>query len=403
MAAIEPVHTRDKETVDEVAGVPWIEPAPGEISFFEMASVLGRRKRTIFRVAVIAALAATAVAFLIPAKYAAEAVIMTPQQSQPSMSALAQLGGSGTAIGLSSLSLLSGFGLRNASDLYIGILQSRTIADALIDRFHLKQAYGDKGFYWARKHLARNTTIKAGKDTLIHIKVEDRDPERSARLANAYVEELALQNSTVAFTEASQRREFFEGQLVKEKEALADAEVALKNTEQSTGLVVPSGQAEALIRSASQLHAEILSRQAQLEGLKTYVTESNPRFQTVQRELGALRAELAKLQQGEHVTGTPDVPVGNLPQAGLEYIRKYRDVKYHETLFEALAKQYEAAKLDEAKAGAAVQIIDKAVTPERRSWPPRTLIILGGAVFAVLICCSSILIVHDPERRQQRV
>ena len=398
MAAIEPVHTRDKETADEVVGVPWIEPPAGEISFFEMASVLARRKRTIFRAAAIAALAATAVAFLIPAKYAAEAVIMTPQQSQPSMSALAQLGGSSTAIGLSSLSLLSGFGLRNPSDLYIGILDSRTIADALIDRFHLKQAYGDKGFYWARKHLARNTTIKAGKDTLIHIKVEDKDPERSARLANAYVEELALQNSTVAFTEASQRREFFEGQLVKEKEALADAEVALKNTEQSTGLVVPSGQAEALIRSASQLHAEILSRQAQLEGLKTYVTETNPRFQTVQRELGALQAELAKLQQGEHVTGTPEVPVGNLPQAGLEYIRKYRDVKYHETLFEALAKQYEAAKLDEAKAGAPVQIIDKAVTPERKSWPPRTLIILATTLFAVLICCFSILIVHDPRK-----
>jgi tyrosine-protein kinase Etk/Wzc len=400
MASIEPVHTRDKETADEVAGVRWIDPAASEISFFELASALSRRKRMILRVAVIAALAATVVAFLIPVKYSAEAVIMTPQQSQPSMSALAQLSGSSAALGLSSLSLLSGFGLRNASDLYIGILESRTIADALIDRFHLKQVYGDRDFYWARKHLARNTTIKAGKDTLIHIKVEDRDPERSARLANAYVDELALQNSAVALTEASQRREFFEGQLVKQKEALADAEIALKNTEQSTGLVVPSGQAEALIRSASQLHAEILSRQAQLEGLKTYVTESNPRFQTVKRELGALEAELAKLQQGQHVAGAADVPVGDLPRAGLEYIRKYRDVKYHEALFEALAKQYEAAKLDEAKAGSPVQIVDKAVTPERKSWPPRVLIVLASTVLAVLICCFSILISDAKNERR---
>ena len=390
--------TRDTGPVGEVVGVPWIEPASGEMSFLEMASVLGRRRRTIFRVAVIAALISTSVAFLMPVKYTAEAVIMTPQQSQPSMSALAQLSGSSSTLGLSSLSLLSGFGLRNTSDLYIGILESRTIAETLIDRFHLKQVYGDKDFYSSRKHLARNTTIKAGKDTLIHIKVEDRDPERSARIANAYVEELALQNSTVAFTDASQRREFFEGQLERQKEALADAEVALKNTEQSTGLVVPGGQAEALIRSASQLHAEILSRQAQLEGLKTYVTENNPRFQTVKRELAALQAELAKLQQGEHVAGAPDVPVGNLPQAGLEYLRKYRDVKYHETLFEALAKQYEAAKLDEAKAGAPIQIVDKAIAPERKSWPPRTLMVLVSTALAVLICCFSILIAHGPNK-----
>ena len=310
------MHTKENIAADEGLLSTWADTEKAEISFIDLASVLSGRKRAIFRVAVISALVSAAVAFLIPVKYTAEAVIMTPQQSQPSMSSLAQLSGGNAAIGLSSLSLLTGFGLRNAADLYVGILQSRTIADKLIGKFQLKQVYGDKWLYQARKHLARNTTIRAGKDTLIRIRVEDRNPQRAAQLANAYVEELSIQNSTVALNEASQRRIFFEDQLAKQKELLADAEIALKKTQQSTGLVMPTGQAEALVRAASQLQAEILSRQAQLEGLKTYVTEANPRFQMVKSELGALEAQFARLQNGQHVAGTPEVPVGDLPQVG---------------------------------------------------------------------------------------
>lgn len=377
------MHTKETDPLETVAGPSWTEPRRGEISLFELASVLSRHKRAIGKITLIAALASTALAFLLPVKYTGEAVIVTPQQSQPSMSTLAQLSGGGSAA-LSGLSLLSGFGLRNASDLYVGILRSRTIADSLIDRFHLKQVYDDKNYYWARKHLARNTTIRSGKDTLIHIQVDDRSPDRAAKLANAYVEELAQHDANTALTEAKTRRIFFEKQLVIQKEQLADAEIALKNTQQSTGLVIPTGQAEAMIRSASQLQAEILSRQAQLEGLKTYVTEDNPQFQIVKREIGTLQAELAKLRQGNHVAGQPEVPVEQLPEAALKYLRKYRDVKYHEALFEALARQYEAARLDEANAGSPLQIIDKAVTPEKKSWPPRIWIITAGIIFAGL-------------------
>jgi uncharacterized protein involved in exopolysaccharide biosynthesis len=119
----------------------------------------------------------------------------------------------------------------------------------------------------------------------------------------------------------------------------------------------------------------------------------------VNRELAALRSELAKLETGEHVAGTPEVPVGNLPQAGLQYLRKYRDVKYHEGLYEALSKQYEAARLDEAKAAPLVQVIDNAVVPERKSWPPRTLIILISTVLAALISSLWILVGSKPVRQ----
>jgi uncharacterized protein involved in exopolysaccharide biosynthesis len=368
-------------------------PVELEVSLPGILSTLRQEKRRMVWPVLCAALVATVIAFIIPVKYTAEAVILTPQQAQSSLSIMAQMAGIPNFAGLS---LLSGLGTHNSSELYVGILESRTIADALVRRFKLKQVYKLKEFQLARKLLARNTTIKAGKDTLIHIKVQDRDPNRAAQLANAYVEELSLRNANVALTEASQRRMFFEKQLAKEKDLLADAEVKLRDTEQVTGLVVPSGQAEALIRSVSQLRAEILSKQAQLAGLQTFVADENPRFQAIKREVATLQSQLAAIEQGEHAPGSPEVPVGKIPQAGLEYIRKYRDVKYHEALFEGLSKQYEAARLDEARAGGLVQVIDEAVIPERKSWPPRTLIVIMSVLLAAI--CSALWILTENKR-----
>lgn len=379
------------------ARLDYVVAESDEISFSEILSVLSRRKLVIGAAVLATAVVSTIVAFVIPVKYSAEAVILTPQQAQPSLTALTQLAGGGA--GLSGLSLLSGFGLRTATDLYAGMLESRTIADKLIVRFKLQQVYKQKDAYGTRKRLARNTTVTAGRNTLIHIRVEDHDPRRAAALANAYVEELSLQNSTVALTEASQRRLFYERELAKEKDALAAAEIAMRDTQRSTGLVAPTGQAEALIRSVSQLRVEILSREAQLEGMKSYVADDNPRYQMIKRELGTLQAELAKLENGNHVPGTPDVAAGQLPQAGLEYIRKYRDVKYHETLYEALAKQYEAARLDEAKSAPLVQIIDNAVVPDRKSWPPRTLLVVIASSLAGLATSLWSFLKDSPGKR----
>jgi tyrosine-protein kinase Etk/Wzc len=362
-----------------------------EISFGAIFSALKREKKRFVKPVLWTALAATATAFLIPVKYTAEAVILTPQQMQPSLAAMAQLAGGGS--GLAGLGFLSSFG-HNPADLYVGILQSRTISDAIIVKFNLKAVYDVEGFHGARKRLARNTTIKAGRDTLIRIEVSDHDSKRAADLANAYVSELAIQNSGVALTEASQRRLFFEQQLVKEKNLLANAEVDLKNTEQATGLVVPTGQADAMMRSISQLHAEILSRQAQLAGLKTYVADENPRLQRLTKEISSLQTDLGKLENGAHVAGRAEVPVGELPQAGLEYVRRLREVKYHEALFEGLSKQYEAARLDEAKAAPLIQVIDRAVTPEKKSWPPRAWIV-GGSVLLAAIATAVRIVANE--------
>ena len=372
----------DVKSPQLLSEAPFISYGPDEISLAAVFHTIVRRKRIVLRNAIIAAAVAIPAVFLLPVKYTAEAVILTPQPAQPSLSTMAQLSGSGS-LSIPGLSLLAGFPLRNPADLYIGILKSRSIADVLIHQFQLQEVYSDKYLVTARKHLAHNTTIETGKDALIHVLVEDRDPRRAAALANAYVDELSKQNSRLALAEASQRRSFYESQLAREKDALADAEIAMRNTQQATGLVSPVGQTEALVRSGAQLRVEILTRQAQLEAMKTYASDENPRLQLLKRELGALQGELAKIEHGNS-SGALNLATKELPQSGLEYLRRTRDLRYHETLFEILAKQYEAARLDEAKSTPLVQILDRAVVPEKKSWPPRTIFVLAA------ICLTAI-------------
>ncbi len=274
-------------------------------------------------------------------------------------------------------------GFRNPADIYVGILNSRTIADALIARFHLQQVYGRKTMVETRKRLARHVDIIAGRDTLIHIEVDDRDPKRAADLANAFVDELHAQNSTVALSSAAQRRLFFQQQLVTEKDDLAQAEVALKKSQEASGLMYPPGQAAALIQSDALVSAEIASREVVLQALRTYATEANPQVLMLQQEIAALRSRQTALKSGNGTGSALQVPSQRLPEAALEQVRKLRDLKYHETLFELLSKQYEAARLDESRQAQVIQIIDRAVPPDKRSWPPRVLLILGGGLLAL--------------------
>ena len=373
--------------------------ASSDVSLVELFGLLYRRRSRLLSAAAIAAIVSGIIVFLIPVSYTAEAVILTPQQAQSSLSSfMGPLAGLAPAAGMSGLGLLSGLGLRNPADLYVGVLESRTIADALVTKFSLKDVYQVPDYTRARRRLVRNTRIESGKDSLIRVRVDDHDAARAGKLANAYVEELSKSNSRLAFTEAGQRRLFFEAQLVKEKEALADAEIGLRNTQQATGLVAPSGQAEALLRAGAQLHGEILSRETQLEAMKTFAADDNPRLQIVKRELGVLHSQLNHLEQGDYKPGTLELPTGRLPEASLKYIRAVRELKYHETLFEVLSRQYEAARLDEAKSAALIQVVDRAVTPERKSWPPRTLLVLI-AVAATVLLSSFWILLREQTRR----
>jgi uncharacterized protein involved in exopolysaccharide biosynthesis len=265
------------------------------------------------------------------------------------------------------------------------MLRSRTVADALIDRFHLMDVYGKKLRIDAVQRLQEHAEISAGKEGVISISVEDRDPKRAAEIANGYVEELEKLTKTLAVTEAGKRRIFFEREVKMASDDLASAELALKQTQEKTGLILLDSQSRAMIESLSALRARVAAQEVQVQSMRSFATPENPDLVRAEQELFALRGQLARLEGGGGKRSFTDVPIENVPTAGLEYIRKLREVKYREALFELLAKQYEAAKIDEARDAFIVQQLDNAVPPERKSGPHRAAIVLASTLFALLL------------------
>ncbi len=346
------------------------------LSVTELLGVLRQRWMMIVGGALLGALLAAGYALSRQDTFTATAVVMAPQQARSS--ALAALGQVGASTGIS----MPEFGLRSPADLYIGILASRTIADSLIARYHLQERYNAKTMTATRKRLAAKSRFSAGKDTLIRIAVEDTDPQMAAALANAYVDELYRQNSRLALTEASSRRLFFEKQLEGEREALTQAESSLRQTQERTGVVQISSQMDASIRAMGQVRAEIAGREVALRSMAESVTEQNPDYVRVATELQALRGQLRRLEQndGSRAAGDSLIPVRSMPAAGIDYLRTMREMKYHETLLDLLTRQFEAAKVDEAKQAPVIQVVDLATPPDLKSGPQRLIITLLGLV-----------------------
>jgi tyrosine-protein kinase Etk/Wzc len=350
---------------------------PGEARVLDLLIVLSRRKRLILRTTVATATVAAIVALLLPNRYTATATILPPQQNQSLASAMiGQLGALGPMAAMAQKDL----GLRSPNDLYVGMLHSRTVEDDLIRRFGLLGVYRERKMSDARRALEGASTIAIGKEGFVTISVEDKDRDRAPQLANAYVEELRQLTQELAVTEAGQRRLFFERQLELAKNNLADAEQALKETELKTGLIQLDGQAKAIIDSVVRLRALIAAKEVELRGMRLFSTEQNPDVRQAEEQLSGLRVELARLEKQSASPGDVEVPTGSVPEAGLQYVRRLRDLKYHETIFEMLAKQYEAARLDEARTAAVIQVLDPAVVPDRKSSPPRSLIIVSATL-----------------------
>ena len=371
-----------------------------EISVLDLLLILAQRKRTIVLSTVAFGALAILVCLLMPNKYTATATLLPPQQGSSMSSMLAaQLGNLGGMAGLA-----GGLGIKNSNDLYVAMLKSRTVEDAVVQHFGLMQEYHARYLTDARKALESQTTIDgSGKDGLIRLSVMALTPVRAAQLANGYVDRFRHFSEGLAVTEASQRRLFFERQLVQAKDNLAQAEEALKATEQKTGLIQPDSQARALIESAVSLRAQIAAKEVQIQSLQTYATGENAQLIQAQQELEGLKAQLAKLGGANAGTDTAGliVPRGQVPQAGLEYVRKFRDVKYYETIFDILARQFELAKLDEAKEGAPIQVVDVAVPPEKHSSPHRTLIVIAATFFGFLFSAFWVLLQAGLERAKQ--
>jgi uncharacterized protein involved in exopolysaccharide biosynthesis len=269
---------------------------------------------------------------------------------------------------------------RNINETIVSMMKVRAVEDAVIRQFGLQSEYRKNGLAETREVLENHTNIiGAAKDGLIRLSFTDHDASRSAEIANGYVEQFTSLSQDLAITEASRRRVLFENQLQRSKADLESAEDALKKTPLSTRAVKLDRQLLDGMDSAARLRAKIVTKEIQIEAMRWYAREDDPALNHVQTQLDGMRGQFKTLVGSEGETRDDLTPArGTAPQAALEYARRVRDVKYDAATLEAVAKQLELAKLDEARGGAFIQVLDAAVAPEKESYPHRAFIVGGG-------------------------
>lgn len=342
-----------------------------EIDLLDLVQTIADHIRLLIVGPLVAGLAMLAYAFSITPTFTANTAFLPPQQQQSTASAM-----------LASLGNLAGLaggaaGIKNPNDQYIAFMKSRALQDGLIKRFDLKDRYESPTLTDARKALESAVTISAGKDGIIRVDVNDKDPAFAAKLANAYVEELQNLLAKLAVTEAQQRRVFFEQQLQQSRDNLTKAEAALKASGVNASALM--SQPQVAVTRVAQLQAQITAQEVKLASMRGYLTESAPEFKQAMTELQALRASLRQAEAGQ---------ANAAPGSNADYVARFRDFKYHETLFELFAKQYEIARVDESREGAVIQVLDIAVAPDYKSKPKKALMALVATLaagFALLL------------------
>lgn len=339
-----------------------------EISLLDLLQVVAENLRLLILAPIALGLVALAISFTLAPTYTASTVFMPPQQQQGSAAMMLQsLGALGGVAGAAA-------GIKSPNDQYVSLLKSDAVANALIARFGLLEKFELKSLSDARMQLDGVSKITSGKDGLIVVSVDNSSPKLAADIANAYVEELRILLARLAVTEAQQRRVFFETQLEATKRNLSIAETALRSSGVNSSALKSSPAAA--ISAVAQVQAQIAAQEVKVASMRGYLTESAPDFKQAMTELSALRSQFAKLEKPSPVDGD---------NAG--YVGRVRDVKYYETLFELFSKQYELARVDEAREGALIQVVDAAVPPERKSKPKKALI----AILATLASFVALL------------
>lgn len=368
------------------------------INISAIITALLTHKLWLLIISTIGIVAAVIVALLQPKYFNAQIRLMPPTSNSGSGQAalLGALGGVGGAASM--------LGIKTSGDLYIGLLKSRSIIDHVIAKFSLKEVYKIKTAQNTRLQLVNLTKVVAGKDGIINIDVEDQDPKRAAAIANEYFYALQNMMQRMAITEAGQRRLFFETQLKQAKNQLTDAEEAFKMMQQTTGVLQLDTQGKVAIEAIAKIRAAISAKEVELASLRQYATPENPDYQRKSIEMDALRNESSKLERSQTGDANQVANLGNnkkLTDSGMDYARRLRDLKYAETIFELLAKQFEFARLDESRDIASLQLIDEAIVPELPSRPNRTLLILAGSLFSLLFAVAIVLLKTRKQWLQQ--
>jgi len=345
-------------TVDDLT------PPLSKGSEFDLLLTLLQRWKLLLLVPLAAGCIALGLSYLVTPTFTARASFLPPQQQGSTGSALASLGNLAGLAGATA-------GLRTPAEQYVALLQSRTLQDRIVDRFELLKVYDEKLRIDALRELANRLRINLGKrEGVIAVEVDDDSPQRAADMANGFVEELRKLTSTLAVTEAQQRRVFFEAQLTQTRDRLAAAQKILQDSgfDQAALRTEPRASAEAYAR----LKAEVTAAEARLGGLRSSLSDRAPEVAQQSAALAAMRQLIQRYEQAP-----PDPPTG--------YISRYREFKYQEALFEVYSRQFELARVDEAKEGAYIQQIDRAQPAERKSKPKRSWVAIGTTLVAALI------------------
>ena len=354
--------------------------------------------RVTFGVAVVTAI----ITLLIPNIYTGSAKLIVPQEDQSLGAALLSLSQLGPLSGVAGNAL----GLKDPNQLYAGMLQSRTVADHIIARFGLKKLYESRSWLpvemsmiKVRDQLADASKINVGDDGIISIDVEDRDPKLAAGIANAYIEELNKLNRSLAITNATQRRVYYEKQVQAAKQQLEQAEADLEKTQEKSGMIKLDDQATAILGAVASLKAQVAAKEVELGAMRSFATKENPAYVRARQELAGLKGELTRAERGK-IIGLGDilVPTSKIPSVAMQYIRRLRDVKYYTAISELLSKQYELARIDEARDIPTIQVVDRAIEPDYKTKPSRTLITVLAAFIAFVLTAFWIVVMESARR-----
>jgi uncharacterized protein involved in exopolysaccharide biosynthesis len=358
-----------------------------EVSLLDLLQIVFDNLRLLVLAPLVMGILSLGLSFFVEPTFTAKTQFLPPQQQQSSAaSMLASLGSLGGLAG-------GVAGLKNPADQYIAYLKSNSVQNALIERFKLKERYQVKTLTDARSSLSEKARASSGKDGLISLEVDDRDPQFAADLANAHIEELRAVLGRLAVTEAQQRRVFFEKQLALTKDNLIKAETALKSTGISDSALKANPTSAVL--GVAALKAQVTAQEVKIGAMRGYLAESAPDFKQALNELASLRAQLSKLDKDDTRPGS---------NGGGDYISRFREFKYHETLLELFVKQYEIARVDEAREGSIIQVLDVALPPERKSKPKRALVAIMATLLTGFVVLVFVFVRHalrnagrDPE------
>lgn len=389
-----PVRDRpaDERPVPLPERVPYIEEDEPPISLLPYLQLFWANRKFLLRAGAYALAASVVIALLIPVRYRSVTRLMPPD-SQPGGLGLLAAMTSHSGAGVGGLGGLAGdlLGLKSSGALFVGILGSESVQDSLIDKYQLKKIYHDSKIEDARKDLAEHTDVSEDrKSGIISIAVTDHEANRAAAMAQTYVEELNRLVAQVSTSSARRERIFLEERLKKVKQDLDAAankfsEFASKNS----AIDIPA-QGKAMVEAAATLQGELIAAQAELSGLQQIYTNGNVRVRSAEARVNELKKKLNEI--GGAGTGdnkqdaNPLYPsIRQLPILGVTYADLYRQNKIQETVYELLTQQYELAKVQEAKEIPTVKVLDAAIVPTKKSFPPRTVIVVLGTMLGITL------------------